>query len=172
MRCPQCIRDRTGAWSVKIPESRQASSFKIEESGMVTAGPATSSAGRLEGLAEDRDVGHTWFQMQGQLLIARPNIQLAGLLARHPLVYELEDFQVCSEGVDRLDACTPPPTSPSVLSQHLIEERLYIYSPQCDAAELVLLMLKTQFRESEGHDSAGASCAWALCHRLRIYYFH
>ncbi len=128
---------------------------------MVTAGPATSPAGRLEGLAEDRDVGHTRFQMQGQLLIARPDIQLAGLLARHPLVYESEDFQ----------ASTPPPTSPSALSQHLIEERLYIYSPQCDAAELVLLMLKTRSRESEGHDSAGASCARALCPRLRIYYF-
>jgi len=34
---------------------------------------------RLDGLAEDRNIGHAWFQQQRKLLIAWPDIQPAQL---------------------------------------------------------------------------------------------
>jgi len=46
------------------------------------------------------------------------------LLAGRTLVDEAKDLPICPESVGRLDACKPPPTSPSTLIQHPIEESL------------------------------------------------
>ena len=46
------------------------------------------------------------------------------VLTSHPFVDEPEDHLVCPKGVGRLDAYKPPPTLPTKLIQHPLEEGL------------------------------------------------
>jgi hypothetical protein len=59
---------------------------------------------RLDGLAEDGDVGLFRFQMQGQLLVARPNIQLAEIRGQKRFIgkNEAEQGDVWTEDQGRI----------------------------------------------------------------------